>query len=149
MAVVDKDLGFDRIRIQMGKIDGAFVDVGYFEESVYSDGTQIAEVAAANTFGTDDGRIPERPFMQNTLDNNERKYLKIVRDSRDEVFLGRSDVRKGMVKLGEEIRDDMVKEITDLREPPNADITEERKGSTNPLIDTGQMRDNVKFKVRK
>lgn len=37
--------------------------------------------------------------------------------------------------------------ITDLRDPPNAPYTIEKKGSDNPLIDTGSMRSSVTYKV--
>lgn len=37
--------------------------------------------------------------------------------------------------------------ITDLQTPPNAPSTIEKKGSSNPLIDTGSMRSSVTWKV--
>lgn len=37
--------------------------------------------------------------------------------------------------------------MTNLRTPPNAKSTVDRKGSSNPLIDTGELRSSVTFKV--
>jgi hypothetical protein len=64
------------------------------------------------------------------------------------MFLGKTTGLKGGIKLGEEVRDDMVKEIVDLRDPANAPSTVEAKGSSNPLVDTLQMANNVKYKVK-
>ena len=50
-------------------------------------------------------------------------------------------------RLGEIARGDIVKSITKLNTPPNAQRTIEQKGSSNPLIDTGFLRANVTFKV--
>ena len=40
------------------------------------------------------------------------------------------------------------KEITNLKEPPNSPATIAKKGSSNPLIDSGDMRKSVKWKLR-
>ena len=42
----------------------------------------------------------------------------------------------------------IAREITNLKEPPNAESTILKKGSSNPLIDTGDMRKSVKWKLR-
>ena len=44
-------------------------------------------------------------------------------------------------------RGDIVESITQLDTPPNTPKTIARKGSSNPLIDTGFLRANVTFKV--
>ena len=38
-------------------------------------------------------------------------------------------------------------EITDLRQPPNSPATIAAKGSSNPLIDTGKLRQSVSYEV--
>jgi len=36
----------------------------------------------------------------------------------------------------------------DLRDPPNAQSTVDAKGSSNPLVDTGQMIGSIDYKVK-
>jgi hypothetical protein len=38
-------------------------------------------------------------------------------------------------------------EITDLRTPPNAESTIRAKGSDNPLIDTGALRQSIRYVI--
>jgi len=61
--------------------------------------------------------------------NNTQQY--------DQLLDAAGSVSAGIVK----------QQITDLRSPPNAQSTIERKGSSNPLIDTGLMRQTVTYKV--
>jgi hypothetical protein len=50
-------------------------------------------------------------------------------------------------KLGIMAQGDIQGEITSLSTPPNAPSTIRRKGSSNPLIDSGEMRGAVTYKV--
>jgi hypothetical protein len=43
---------------------------------------------------------------------------------------------------------DIQHEITVLRHPPNAPATIRAKGSSKPLIDTGEMRQSVTYQIR-
>jgi hypothetical protein len=52
-------------------------------------------------------------------------------------------------KLGILAQGDIQQEITDLRDPPNAPATIKAKGSSNPLIDTGEMRSKVTWQVKR
>ena len=54
--------------------------------------------------------------------------------------------RWALRKLGIKAQGDIRAEITFLQSPPNS-ITVELKGSSNPLIDSGEMRAAVTFKV--
>ena len=47
--------------------------------------------------------------------------------------------------LGESAQADVQQKITDLREPPNAASTIAQKGSSNPLIDSRAMVQNVRW----
>lgn len=59
------------------------------------------------------------------------------------------DFKTSENRLGHIMVGDIQKEITDLQEPPNAESTIKKKnGKSNPLIDTGIMRNSVKHTVR-
>lgn len=120
--------------------DKTTLEVGFLDGVKYPDGEYVAEVAFKNEFGT--SQIPSRPFFRNAIKKNKTKWLKSLE----------ADINKNndsaLEKLGELIRGDIVKSITSLRTPPNSEQTILRKGSSNPLIDTGFMRASVSWTIK-
>ena len=111
--------------------------------------------AVWNEFGTRGGRsgggwggpIPERPFMRNAMRNNSQKYRNALRNSAAKIMRGKTTTDVVLAKLGNLAQDDIKASITSLSSPPNSPVTIARKGSSNPLIDTGEMRGDVRYKV--
>ena len=50
-------------------------------------------------------------------------------------------------RLGALIVADIQEQITDISSPPNAPSTIQQKGSSNPLIDTGGLRQRITYRV--
>lgn len=113
----------------------------------YKNGASILEVAVYNNFGTD--TTPRRPFMEKATQAMKEPVGKLLgkrltgavsRGTDPETVLGEA----GQLAAG------IIKEtITDLDSPPNAPATIAKKKSSNPLIDTGAMRQHVTHHVRK
>ena len=112
----------------------------------YPNGTRVVDVAVGNEYGTDN--VPARPFMGLSSADINNQCAPILDQSAaalnnnntqqyDQLLDAAGSVAAGIVK----------QQITDLRSPPNAQSTIERKGSSNPLIDTGLMRQTVTYKV--
>lgn len=126
------------------------VEVGFFATAKYPDGLPVATVAAWNEFGTrrPNGRVgtPSRPFMRNAIANAEDGIVEIAKRHIDPVDM---KINRGTAQLiGAYVQGEIQREIVNLRKPPNAEITIERKGGkANPLINTGTMRTAVTFKV--
>ncbi len=100
------------------------------------------------------GPIPERPFLRNAMRNNRASYKAAMKASAstimEQVALGKrpaDEKRKALKRLGIKAQGDIQDEITSLKSPPNAPTTIRLKGSSNPLIDTGEMRNAVTFKI--
>ncbi len=93
------------------------------------------------------GPIPERPFMRNAMRNNRSKYRDALKASAAKLLTGKTTLRQVMSKLGIEAQGDIQSEITSLSSPPNSPVTIALKGSSNPLIDDGEMRATVTWKV--
>lgn len=117
------------------------LEVGFFQEAKYPDGSFMASIASKNEFGN--SWIPPRPFFRNAISNEEEKWgeliLKFFKNAKAEQALG---------MLGEVVRVDIVKSIDKTNTPPNSPVTIARKGSSKPLVDTGLMRSSVSFQVR-
>ena len=121
------------------------VRVGFFESARYEAGQAVAEVAFYNEFGT--GRIPERPFLRISKEEAVPVVREILKGSRakDLVRGGRKHFEEKMGHVGAQVAAIVQKNITVLRTPPNAPGTIKRKGSSNPLIDTGFLRQSVSW----
>ena len=119
------------------------VEVGFFATSRYPDGTPVTNVAAWNEFGT--RRIPERPFMRRASVKAEKPLVEVARRVIDPEKMV-VDRKVGGI-LGEVLKGEIQRSITQLRRPPLAVSTVAMKGSSNPLIDTGVMRAAVTYRV--
>lgn len=151
MAVIrDEDKGWDRITAELRSLSGKKVRVGVLSSAGdHPDGDiTIAEVAAFNEFGT--RHIPARPFVSTAFDENLSKYERqLARDVRKATGQGGFMTAETVAnRLGLRMQSDIQRKIVSLREPPNAPATIRKKGSSNPLIDTGRMRQSISFEVK-
>lgn len=116
-----------------------------------SDAT-ISEIAAYNEFGTSTSggqeHIPERPFLRTTISEQSKTvYVPLTAKLLGLVLDGTLTVNQAIGILGEKAVADVKMKIDAISDPPNADSTVDRKGSTNPLIDTGLMRQSVSWEL--
>lgn len=132
------DAVLQKIRLQFGT-----VDVGFFVGTAkYKGGKDVTTVARDNDQGTK--RIPERPFMIPAGNKAANKTINITVNS----IAGGMDEQQALSKAAIMFKNAIQREITNLKEPPNAESTILKKGSSNPLIDTGLMRSKVEWKLR-
>lgn len=106
---------------------------------------EILERAVYNNFGTRD--IPERNFMQLGISQNKRSIEAASSRIAKRIVTGTITPNQGINQLGLYGVGLIQKAITDLSSPANAASTIEAKGSSNPLIDTGEMRQSVTHEV--
>lgn len=107
-------------------------------------GSDVVMKAVANEFGT--RHVPERSFIRATLDRNRDAYMEMLEEALDRGLDG-DDLEREMARIGAVVVGDIQRYMTELREPPNAPSTVRAKGSANPLIDTGQLRRAIDFRV--
>lgn len=108
-----------------------------------------------NEFGTKGGAsgggwggpIPERPFMRLGVKKTKETMKSQMQTAAKSILTGKSSMRQVLSKLGEMGQRDIQDSIDELSSPANSPVTIERKGSSNPLVDTGEMGDNVKWKI--
>lgn len=139
---VDKS-GLRRLRKVLKDADGRAVKVGILGSA----GSAQVQKAMFNEFGTE--TIPERPFMRTTFATRQGKYAFALQRALEKVVEGKMTIEQALGLIGLEAVKDVQTTITMLREPPNAESTIEKKGSSNPLIDTGRMRQSVSFQIVK
>ena len=132
-----------RLLREAGKGGVSGVKVGFFSTAKYEDGTPVAAVAAWNEFGTK--TIPERPFFRNALAESERSVGRILQAGLDTKKMVVGEQLAG--RVGAHVQGKIQDSITSLKEPPNAPETVKRKGSSDPLLDTGTLRNSVSWEV--
>lgn len=149
---VEKDMGFDKLVVGLEEAKGSHVDIGIFGGRNPS-GQSILIYGLANEFGTkragvnNDVVIPERSFLRSTVDDNRDDWLQAIEQGLMSIGLGTQSTKAVLTRLGIEIRGAVSQKIRDLRIPENADSTVERKGSSNPLVDTGALRQAIEYKL--
>ena len=106
--------------------------------------------AYVNEYGAVAGKvvIPPRPFMRQTMVMNRQKYKNFMTKAARRMVLGYTTTEEELKQLGIIAAQDIEKRIEDLKTPPNAPRTIRLKGSSNPLIDTGEMQDSVLWEVK-
>lgn len=142
------DLGFAAIVAELSKIDGVFVTVGVQgDQGPRRDGTDMVLVASANEFGTADGRIPPRSFIRSTIDEQRQQIADVHEKALGKVADGKLTAVQAGEIAGMFVEAKIKKKITDLKVPANEPSTIAKKGSSNPLIDTAQLRSAITHKV--
>ncbi len=106
----------------------------------------VADVAAINELGLG---VPERSFLRSTIDAGRGKYAKLLRGIGQAAIEGKINLRAGAGIIGEVVVGDVKQSISNGIPPPNAESTIVAKGSSTPLIDSGQMRGSITSKVTK
>ena len=132
----------------MSKLRGEHgVKVGLPKGSnAYPDGTSVIDVGIWNEFGTE--HIPERSFLRSGIGANLGEYKKFNKGALLQIQRKRMSVPKALGQLGVLAAGHVREMIDEVKFPANAPSTIRRKrGSTNPLVDTGHLKQSVTHEV--
>lgn len=114
---------------------------------VYEDGITIATIAAVNNFGSADGKIPPRPFLAPAIEKGAPQYQRLAEVMIPKVLSGEMAMKTLLEQMGNLAEGHVKQEITDLKTPANAESTIAKKGSDNPLIDSGHLRQSIRYVI--
>ena len=93
-------------------------------------------------------RIPERSFLRNGYDEKIEEVMETSDGVVGDVIEGTMSVQEFLEMIGQTLASGIKDYARDLDSPANHSFTTERKGSSNPLIDTGQMIGAIDFRVK-
>ena len=126
--------------------------VGFPKDSAgrlrYPDGTSLLLVAAVNNFGSLNGHVPRRPYMELGADKSHEYTAPMLPGMIRQINALQMTKPQALKILGPVAVGQHQAAIVELQAPPNATSTIERKQSSNPLIDTGLLRQSVTFTLR-
>lgn len=112
---------------------------------IHGDSKQnVATIAYKNEYGVG---VPERPFMRITVARERRAWLAMAAQVVQGQAKGASTVERGLRRMGLRMAADHKRTIRETVPPPNAPSTIQRKGSSKPLVDTGQMLNSIRAEV--
>lgn len=160
VTITDKDLGMKAVMRMLDRLKASAprVVVGIVGEEAIAahrkgDGLTVVEIGAVHEFGA--GRVPERSFLRATFDQNRDHYQKFMtnglrREVLDVAKTGDAGPENRTLKqLGLKVEGDVKKRIAEGIDPPLHPLTIARKGSSKPLIDTGQLRASIASEIRR
>lgn len=150
--------------ISVEAIDGKKVNVGM------PDGSQQAKIAAIHEWGvtinvtpkmrawfayqgyplkksTTQIVIPERSFFRAGMEQEGEKIIKTYSKVIPDILFGSMPVDTFLTGLGEELVTAIRDYVRDMDSPANSGMTVAMKGSSSPLIDTGDMIGAIAYEV--
>lgn len=114
----------------------------------YEDGLTIATIAAVNNFGSADGVIPARPFLQPAIEEGAPQYQRLAEIMIPKVLSGEMAMRMLLEQMGNLAEGHVKQKITDGPFVENADSTKKAKGSDKPLQGkTGNLRQSIRYVI--
>lgn len=148
MPVRDSDKGYQELVARIFKLGNPSVSVGVFStdgSKLYVDGETVLDVATFHEFGLG---VPERSFLRGWFDENEERARETLRKLMIAVLRGSRSKEQALDVFGLWLQSEIQKRITTNIPPPLAEATIKKKGSSVALVDTGQLRASVTFKVK-
>ena len=168
MSRVQETNNMDKWLQNMEKLENATIEVGIFGDDA---GDEIVLRATVNEFGaniavTDDMRdylaatglplspktkyirIPERSFIRGYFDNEEREIYRTAMNLIHKVVQMEITAEECLDLLGQTMVSGIQRFLTQVKSPPNHPYTIAMKKSSNPLIDTSQMRNSITYRIK-
>jgi hypothetical protein len=148
------DRVFRELREKLGKAKNSFVKIGVLQESgsnaAEGGDISITELAAIHEFGAPKANIPARSFLKRTFTEQEgetalSKFLERIAKA---IISERLEVRKALETLGTWAVGQVKARIKMGIPPPLRPATVKAKGSSTPLVDTGQLIGAISFEVK-
>lgn len=121
----------DQAIARLEQLNGRTAEAGLF-------GGFAAKKATWQEYGTSRG-IPARPFLRNTQYENENQWRQKTGQDIVQVFEGSLSSSAVLSKLGLLMVQDIRKTIDAGNFAPLSPVTVAKKGSSKPLVDTGDM----------
>jgi len=147
--IINSSNSIPQLISELKKLKKYEIHVGIFG----SDDAEYVMIAGVHEFGITIQKekgsivIPERSFLRSTFDEKQNEWFKFVEKQLAHLLNCRISAKTLCERLGAKMVADAQEKLTDLDTPPNAPATIAKKGSSNPLIDSGGLRQRITYKV--
>lgn len=155
--VEDTDLGLNRIIVTLKEeLSDVVIKVGVQAKdktvkrgkggNIRNTDQPLAAIAAIHEFGL--GGMPQRSFLRSAFDENKPMINKMGDRIVNSAIKGIS-TETALNQLGNVVQGMVQKKIVDGPFVPNSPATIKRKKSSRPLIDTGHLRQSIRYVIEK
>jgi hypothetical protein len=145
LIIKDRDKGWNRAKRYIRDRKAQYVDVGVMTvHDLRSDDVTNTMLAMVHEFGLG---VPERSFIRSTVDEKQLEYIKFMHKLGGLVAVGKMTKKQALTLLGAKVEADMKTNIRSGIEPALAASTVASKGSSKPLINTGQLASSIDYEV--
>lgn len=107
----------------------------------------IVEIGSVHEFGAPSVNIPERSFIRKTFDDKQGEVADVAEEFFGQYIMGDISYDAATKGVGEFVKGLIQTTMRDLSSPALKAITIQLKGSSQPLIDTGQLLDSIEYEV--
>jgi len=138
---------FNKLKQALVEASGACLKVGFFDgQKANNSKLTLATIAKINEYGNK--KIPSRPFMRQALIKN-NNFKSQLEEAFKNIINLKMGFRPALRKVGVIAMQEMQKQFTDGNFKENSKRTVQKKKSSRPLIDKGQLRRSVSWRVEK
>lgn len=151
MSISDNKERLKNLMKQVKKFNGGVVKVGIQNNAgLNSSGESILEYALANEFGT--VFVDSRSFIRDTEEEKRVSWYKLLQQQLEDLLDDNNpNALRALSIVGLKASDDIKMKITNAKTDPKikplAEATIKAKGSSSPLIDTGALRNAVRYTI--
>lgn len=136
--------------IDVAKNGANHVKVGVMGDEMHEgEKATMVQVAAIQEFGAPEVPIPERSYVRSTFNENREKYLELLKRGVKALYKDKDPgtLNRALGLVGARMAADMKKKIRTGIDPPLKQGTIDKKGSSKPLVDTGQLLSSITWAV--
>ena len=115
----------------------------------HSEGITVFQIGMIHEFGVPEKNIPRRSFIRVPIENNIKEITKLIENNHRLVSENAMSANKALDLIGIKAQNTIKESFRNNDWKPLQRATVKRKGSSRPLIDTGQLIGSISFIVEK
>jgi hypothetical protein len=116
-------------------------------DATHGEGLTVGDIGTFHEFGTQ--TVPQRSFVRGWFDERQDFIATTLRTQLQQVVAGKRPLDQALERVALAFEGDVKRRITQNIPPPLKPATIARKGSSVALIDTGQLRNSLRGRVKR
>ena len=146
---------FDKMIVKMNNANQKMVKVGIVTPKLHfrpnRSSIQVAQIYQWMEEGTKDGHVPPRPTLVTTFREYRGLFKVFSKNMMIETVMPSGNVNKSFIDIGTTYAKLVKHRVLTLSQPPLSPITirtRVNRGTSNPLVDTGQLINAIGYSIR-
>lgn len=115
----------------------------------HSEGMTVFQIGMIHEFGVPEKNIPRRSFIRVPIENNIKEITKLIENNHKLVSENAMSAKVALDRIGIMAQNTIKESFRNNDWKPLKRATIKRKGSSKPLIDTGQLIGSISYIVEK